>query len=97
MRSSWLAIEQGPEQGNPEVPSDDREHEIVHVARGGGAGGLTEIDPLWEELFPSEQARIPALLVERVDVRVHRVEVRIRPSGLAGVVRELVGGRRAVA
>jgi site-specific DNA recombinase len=25
-------------------------------------------DPLWDELFPAEQARIVALLVERVDI-----------------------------
>jgi DNA invertase Pin-like site-specific DNA recombinase len=58
---------------------------------------LTELDPLWDELFPAEQARIVALLVERVDVRVHGVEVRIRPSGLAGLVREMTGGRSAAA
>ena len=27
-----------------------------------------ELDPLWDELFPAEQARIVQLLVERVDV-----------------------------
>jgi hypothetical protein len=26
------------------------------------------LDPLWDELFPAEQARIVALLVERVDI-----------------------------
>ena len=30
---------------------------------------LTQLDPLWDELFPAEQARIVQLLVERVDVR----------------------------
>jgi site-specific DNA recombinase len=30
---------------------------------------LQEFDPLWNELFPAEQARIVQLLVERVDVR----------------------------
>ena len=29
---------------------------------------LTQLDPLWDELFPAEQARIVQLLVERVDV-----------------------------
>ena len=45
---------------------------------------LTQLDPLWEELFPAEQARIVQLLVERVDVRTHGVEVQLRPNGLAG-------------
>jgi site-specific DNA recombinase len=30
---------------------------------------LQQLDPLWEELFPAEQARIVALLVERIDGR----------------------------
>lgn len=29
---------------------------------------LERLDPLWEELFPAEQARITRLLVERVEV-----------------------------
>jgi hypothetical protein len=52
--------------------------------------------PLWDELFPAEQARIVQLLVERVGVRMHGVEVRLRPNGLAGLMRE-VAGRRAAA
>jgi len=58
---------------------------------------LTELDPLWDELFPAEQARIAQLLVERVDVRLNGVEVRLRPNGLAGLVREVAGNRRAAA
>jgi site-specific DNA recombinase len=56
---------------------------------------LTQLDPVWEELFPAEQARIVQLLVERVDVRTHGVEVRLRLNGLAGLVRESSGNRRA--
>jgi site-specific DNA recombinase len=58
---------------------------------------LTQLDPLWDELFPAEQARIVQLLVERVDVRMHGVEVRLRPNGIAGLVREVAGGRRVAA
>ncbi len=31
---------------------------------------LTQLDPLWDELFPAEQARIVALLFERVDIGI---------------------------
>ena len=31
-------------------------------------GALERLDPLWDELFPAEQARIVQLLVERVDI-----------------------------
>ena len=58
---------------------------------------LLQLDPLWDELFPAEQARIVQLLVERVDVRMHGVEIRLRPNGLAGLVREVAGSRRAAA
>ena len=33
---------------------------------------LTELDPLWDELFPAEQARIVQLLVERVEISTDR-------------------------
>jgi hypothetical protein len=58
---------------------------------------LTQLDPLWDELFPAEQARIVQLLVERVDVGMHGVEVRLRPNGLSEVVRDVWGNRRAAA
>jgi site-specific DNA recombinase len=56
---------------------------------------LLQLDSLWDELFPAEQARIVQLLIERVDLRMHGVEVRLRPNRLAGLVREVAGGRRA--
>jgi len=52
---------------------------------------LLQLDPLWDELFPAEQARIVQLLVERLDVRVHGIEVRLRANGLSGLVREVTG------
>jgi site-specific DNA recombinase len=58
---------------------------------------LHQLDPLWDELFPAEQARIVQLLVERVDLRMHGVEVRLRPNGLTGLVRDVVGNRRVAA
>ena len=59
--------------------------------------GAPVVGQQWDELFPAEQARIVQLLVERVDVRMHGVEVRLRPNGLTGLVREVVGSRRAAA
>ena len=45
----------------------------------------------------AEQARIVQLLVGRVDVRAHGAEVRLRPNGIGGLVREVAGSRRAAA
>jgi site-specific DNA recombinase len=50
---------------------------------------LEKIDPLWEELFPTEQARIVQLLVQRVDLKADGLELRLRTQGLGHVVQEL--------
>jgi hypothetical protein len=50
---------------------------------------LTQLDPLWDELFPAEQARIVALLVERVDIGTTGLRLRLRIDGLAGLAREM--------
>jgi DNA invertase Pin-like site-specific DNA recombinase len=50
---------------------------------------LQRLDPLWDELFPAEQARIIQLLVERVDVGLDAVDIRLRTEGLANLTGEL--------
>ncbi|HKS63118.1 MAG TPA: recombinase zinc beta ribbon domain-containing protein, partial [Xanthobacteraceae bacterium] len=50
---------------------------------------LQRLDPVWEELFPAEQARVIQLLVERVDVGPEGVEIRLRTEGLSNVATEL--------
>jgi site-specific DNA recombinase len=50
---------------------------------------LERLDPLWNELFPAEQARIVQLLVERVDVSLDGVDIRLRTEGLANLVTDL--------
>ncbi len=50
---------------------------------------LEQLDPLWEELFPAEHARIVRSLVERVDVSPAGADIRLRLDGLAGLVRDL--------
>ena len=53
---------------------------------------LQQLDPLWDELFPAEQARIVALLVERVAIGVDGLNVRLRVDGLSGLTREMLAG-----
>lgn len=50
---------------------------------------LHRLDPLWEELFPAEQARIVQSLVERVVVGQAGADIRLRLDGLGGLVRDL--------
>jgi hypothetical protein len=52
---------------------------------------LKAFDPLWNELFPAEQARIIELLVERVDVRTDRVDIQLRIAGVTSLIGELTG------
>jgi site-specific DNA recombinase len=70
---TWLAARQ-------EI-NDLREDEVREALEG--------LDPLWDELFPAEQARIIRLLVERVDVGLDGVDIRLRTAGLASVVSDL--------
>ncbi len=50
---------------------------------------LHRLDPLWERLFPAEQARIVRSLVERVVVGPAGADIRLRLEGLGGLVRDL--------
>ena len=50
---------------------------------------LTRLDPLWNEFFPAEQARIVTLLVERVDIGTDGMKVRLRMDGLTALAREI--------
>ncbi len=52
---------------------------------------LLEFDQLWSELFPAEQTRIIQLLVERIDVGIGGVDIRLRVDGVTSLVSELAG------
>jgi site-specific DNA recombinase len=52
---------------------------------------LARLEPLWDELFPAEQARIIRLLVERVEVSPTGADIRLRLEGLSSLVRDLGG------
>ena len=53
---------------------------------------LQQLDPLWDELFPAEQARIVALLVDRVDIGTDGLNVGLRVDGLSSLAREMLAG-----
>jgi site-specific DNA recombinase len=50
---------------------------------------LQRLDPIWNELFPAEQARVIQLLVDRVDVGQDGVDIRLRTEGLTSLTGEL--------
>ncbi len=50
---------------------------------------LSQLDPLWDELFPAEQARIVQLLVDRVNISTDGVRITLRTEGIAQLAGEL--------
>jgi site-specific DNA recombinase len=53
---------------------------------------LQQLDPLWDELFPAEQARIVQLLVARIDIGANGLNFRLRMDGLGGLARDMLAG-----
>ena len=62
------------------------------------AAALSLFDPVWDALFPREQARILRLLVERVgyDGGAGTLAITFRPSGIKALAQEVGGGREEV-
>ena len=52
---------------------------------------LRDIDPVWSELFPVEQARILNLLIERIAVMTTGLDIKFRSTGLESIARDLTG------
>lgn len=50
---------------------------------------LLKFDPIWNELFPAEQARIVERLVERIDLQPDGIDLRLRIDGLTSLCGEL--------
>lgn len=59
------------------------------------AQSLKKLDPIWNELFPTEQRRIVQLLVDGVTISTEGLDVRIRTDGLHSLVTELMDGKRS--
>jgi len=53
------------------------------------ADALRQLDPLWDDLFPAEQARIVQLLIDRVVVSEDGLQMRFHSEGLQSLVSEL--------
>ena len=76
----------------PEIVAGTWKAARVHaddITEANARTALQQLDPLWDELFPAEQARIVALLVERVDIGTEGLDVRLRVDGLVGLAREM--------
>jgi len=62
------------------------------ISEADASAALQKLDPLWDELFPAEQARIVALLVERVDIGARGLDIRLRVEGLRSLEHDFSTG-----
>ena len=58
---------------------------------------MTQVDRVWEQLFPAEQQRLVRLLVERVIVTPTNLELRLRPGGIGSLAADARQAVEAVA
>jgi DNA invertase Pin-like site-specific DNA recombinase len=63
--------------------------EAPDITEGEVRDALHRLDPIWDELFPAEQARIVRALVEGVVIAPGGADIRMRVEGLAGLIRDL--------
>ena len=56
---------------------------------------LGALEPVWDELYPAEHARILRLLIERIDVAPDGVSVTLHAAGIRSLVAELAGEQAA--
>jgi hypothetical protein len=80
---------------------------ITVVQRGNGAAEaplldesevietLGALEPVWDELYPAEQARILRLLIERIDVAPDGISVTLHAAGIRSLVAELASEEAA--
>ena len=51
---------------------------------------LQSIEPVWDELFPTEQARIIQLLVERVTVSPTGLRIDMKTAGMKELIQSVI-------
>lgn len=61
------------------------------------AVAMTQVDRVWEQVFPAEQQRLVRLLVERVIVSPTNLELRLRPGGVGSLAADARQAVEAVA
>jgi hypothetical protein len=57
---------------------------------------LGVLEPVWDELYPAEQARILRLLIERIDVAPDGISVTLHAAGIRSLVAELASERVSI-
>jgi hypothetical protein len=63
--------------------------EVAGITEAEVRESLNQFDPLWDELFPAEQARVVQLLVERVQVIDGAIDISVRADGIVSLLTQL--------
>jgi site-specific DNA recombinase len=63
--------------------------EDAQLEEGEVIDALAALEPVWDELYPAEQARILRLLIERIDVAPDGISVTLHAAGIRSFVAEL--------
>jgi site-specific DNA recombinase len=63
--------------------------EDTELEEGDVFDALGALEPVWDELYPAEQARIMRLLIERIDVSPDGISVTLHAAGMRSLVAEL--------
>ena len=63
--------------------------EDTELEEGDVIEALGALEPVWDELYPAEQARILRLLIERIDVAPDGISVTLHAAGIRSLVAEL--------
>jgi hypothetical protein len=71
------------------VRRDSGAAEDSELEEGDVIEALGALEPVWDELYPAEQARIMRLLIERLEVAPDGISVTLRAAGIRSLVAEL--------
>jgi site-specific DNA recombinase len=63
--------------------------EDIELEEGDVIEALGALEPVWDELYPAEQARILRLLIERSDVAPDSIPVTLHAAGVRSLTAEL--------
>ena len=66
--------------------------EDTELEEGDVIDALGALEPVWDELYPAEQAHILRLLIERIDVAPDGISVTLHAAGTRSLVAELASG-----
>jgi site-specific DNA recombinase len=71
------------------VRQENSAAEDTELEQGDVIEALGALEPVWDELYPAEQARILRLLIERIDVVPDSISVTLQAAGIRSLVAEL--------